>query len=211
MTRSAADVVISAPSPVRMVSMLSTTVRMPSRPRASSAYGSPRRPPAAPSSAAKPKVRRPASLRRRSRSIPTKSPIASASARRASVGAYGRSPGSTVIRYSGCGGSPKLRALRSATSFPRDSPRRHAEPRHELGCRHDRMWGRVIIHEIRPLEEWLHRSFDGNRERDATTDRPCVRERARPRRPIRRQQNVAVRPTFFVVVGSPVDLAEMQE
>lgn len=83
---SAADVVISAPSPVWMVSTLSRITSTPMRASASKEKESPSSPPAHPSSAAKAKVRRPASFRRRSRSIPMNSPIADASASRARVG-----------------------------------------------------------------------------------------------------------------------------
>ena len=86
MTASAADVVISAPSPVRIVSTLSRTMRMPTSPSASSAKLWPSMLPMAPRTATNAKVRSPACFWRRSRSMPTKSPIANANASRASVG-----------------------------------------------------------------------------------------------------------------------------
>src|SRR5581483_5471858 len=95
-TSSAAEVVISAPSPLLSVSRFSSTTSTPSRP------------PAAPSTAANANVRTPATFWRRSRSMPTNRPIASARARRASVGTGGHVERSAPmpVLYARAGGRP---------------------------------------------------------------------------------------------------------
>ena len=84
------------PSSVRIVSIFRNTTRTATKNKTTQENGSPSSPPTAPSTDANANVRKPASLCRRSRSIPMNKPMARAKPSRASVGRYGHD-GSCVI------------------------------------------------------------------------------------------------------------------